>query len=292
VTRDRSTTVAEVLRAALSADVERLTRGDRALRRELDPAGVHRARVGTRRVRSDLRVFEGFLDRSCAAELREELGWLGTELGRVRDLDVLTEELRTRVTGLTPADASAGPKLLDRLRVQRDASVAALASALRTDRYRTLLERLSVVASAPPVTDDADEAARDAIASLMRDPWRRLERAVSAAGPHPSDGVLHRVRIRAKRVRYAAEALAPAGGKSLARVARRSTDVQRILGEHQDAVMAASWLRDQAAGATPSVAFSAGVLAAQEEARRTRTRERWPKTWKALRGATANAWDR
>jgi CHAD domain-containing protein len=292
VTSGRDLTVADVLGAALSADVERLSRADRALHADLDAASVHRARVGTRRLRSDLRVFDAFVDRTCAGELREELGWLGTELGRVRDLDVLGEELRTRVTGLTPADASAGPKLLDRLRVQRESAAAGLASALRTERYGALLERLAGVAEAPPVTSDAGEAVRDAMPGLMRDPWRRLDRAVSGTGPEPSDGALHRVRIRAKRVRYAAEALAPAGGRRMAKVATRATDVQRILGEHQDAVMAASWLRDQAAGARPSVAFAAGVLAAQEETRRTQTRRRWPETWEALVEAVAKAWDR
>jgi CHAD domain-containing protein len=284
--------VADVLGAALSADVERLTSVDRSFQREPDPAVIHRARVGTRRLRSDLRVFDGYLDRACAIELREELGWLGAELGRVRDLDVLGEELRARVTGLAPADASSGPKLLDRLRVQRAAATASLASGLRTDRYRTLLSRLVEVASAPPVTAEAGDPAHDAIPGLMGDPWRRLERAVSAAGPEPSDAALHRVRIRVKRVRYAAEALAPVGRRALARVASRATDVQRILGEHQDAVMAASWLRDQAAGATPSVAFAAGALAAQEESRRTRTRRRLPEAWEALLAATAKAWDR
>jgi CHAD domain-containing protein len=292
VTPDRATTVAEVLGAALSADVERLTIAERSLQQELDPTGVHRARVGTRRLRSDLRVFGTFLDRTCAGELREELGWLGAELGRVRDLDVLGEELRARVSGLASADAPAAPKLLDRLRVQRDAAAASLASALRTDRYRTLLVRLAKVASSPPVASGGDDPARDAVPGLMRVPWRRLDRAVSAAGPEPSDGALHRVRIRAKRVRYAAEALAPVGGRPLARMASRATDVQRILGEHQDAVMAASWLRDQAAGATPSVAFAAGVLAAQEETRRTQTRRRWPGAWEALLAASAKAWDR
>ena len=48
-----------------------------------DPESVHQARVATRRLRSDLRTFEPFLDERFAAELRGELRWLGAELGAV-----------------------------------------------------------------------------------------------------------------------------------------------------------------------------------------------------------------
>lgn len=292
MTTGHGVSVAEVLTEAIASDVSRLARADEALARDLDPPNVHRARVATRRLRSDLRVFGDYLDQACATSLREELGWLGDELGRVRDLDVLDAELRVRVNELSDADAGSAPKLLDRLRVQRKEAGAALGSALRAERSRHVLAQLSSFVAAPPITAAAEGSAMHELPGLMEGPWRRLRRAANAAGEEPTDVALHRIRIRAKRVRYAAEALGPVGGRSLGRVARRATDVQRILGEHQDAVVAASWLRDQAAGATPKVAFAAGMLAAQEEARRTQTRGRWPQTWERLLEATAKAWDR
>ena len=52
------------------------------------------------------------------------------------------------------------------------------------------------------------------------------------------------MRIRAKRCRYAAEAVAPAVGKRPERFAKAVAELQDVLGEHQDAVVAGQWLRE------------------------------------------------
>ena len=69
-------------------------------------------------------------------------------------------------------------------------------------------------------------------------------------------------------MRYAAEALTPVVGKPAKRFASRAAALQTVLGEHQDAVMATAWLREQAAGTTSRAAFTAGVLAGVRPARR------------------------
>jgi CHAD domain-containing protein len=56
------------------------------------------------------------------------------------------------------------------------------------------------------------------------------------------DEDLHIAEIRAKRVRYAAEAISPVFGKR-ARIRRRGRALQDVLGEHQDAVVAQAWPR-------------------------------------------------
>ena len=56
-----------------------------------------------------------------------------------------------------------------------------------------------------------------------------------------------------------------------------------MLGEHQDAVVAAARLRQLAAGAAPERALVAGRLVEREEGRRLQARKAWPNAWQKLR---------
>jgi CHAD domain-containing protein len=106
---------------------------------------------------------------------------------------------------------------------------------------------------------------------------------VKEAGTGPSDEQLHAIRIRAKRVRYAAEAVAPMMGKPARRFAEAAARLQTVLGEHNDAVVAEAWLRSWAAERrSGDAAFAAGMLAGIERAAAQTAREGWRKAWKAV----------
>src|SRR6476619_1233928 len=60
----------EVVQRALALSVIRLIRHDAVVRLDLDPEGVHQARVATRRLRSDLRTFRTLLDAEWTDSLR------------------------------------------------------------------------------------------------------------------------------------------------------------------------------------------------------------------------------
>ena len=113
-----------LVRHALAASVHRLVTHDHLVRIGDDPEGVHQTRVATRRLRSDLRTFRPVLDRAWADGLRDELRWIGTELGHVRDADVLLERLEARAATLPDATRAGAAVLLDGLRDARDAATA------------------------------------------------------------------------------------------------------------------------------------------------------------------------
>ncbi len=73
------------------------------------------------------------------------------------------------------------------------------------------------------------------------------------------------MRILTKRARYAAEAVQRYDGKAARRRVRRLTALQSLLGDHNDAVVAAEWLRAQPI-TDPGTAFEAGELTATLEA--------------------------
>ncbi|HEY8217217.1 MAG TPA: CYTH and CHAD domain-containing protein, partial [Acidimicrobiia bacterium] len=238
-TLEHGASVDLVVRRAIASSVERLLRNDPGVRMGDDPEAVHQARVATRRLRSDLRTFGALVDEQWADSLRDDLRWLGDVLGAVRDADVLIDRIERKDERLPDTDRHAGKALVDQLRADRDRARTQLLRALRSDRYDTLLDRLVAAAQRPRLllrVDDVDDA--DVLRQLVRRPWDRLRDAVAELAPEPSDAQLHKVRIAAKRARYAAEAVEPAVGKRARVLARALVDVQDALGEHQDAVVA------------------------------------------------------
>ena len=266
-------TAGGVVRAALGDALARLVAHDPGIRRGDDPEDLHQARVAARRLRSHLRSFAPLLD-VPTDELRGELGWLGDELGRVRDADVLVERLEAEVPDLPVEDRGAAGRLLQRLRTQRAKDREELLVALRSDRYGALLDALVDVARVADMgtrPDDGSDDDRAALLAVVRPAWDSLRSAVAAVSDPPTDDELHGVRRHAKRLRYAAEALEPMFGKPARDFARAVTQIQSVLGEHQDAVVAAHWLRDAATrGPDERAAFVAGELAAAERHPRSR----------------------
>jgi CHAD domain-containing protein len=59
----------------------------------------------------------------------------------------------------------------------------------------------------------------------------------------PSDVPRHQIRLLAKRRRYASEAVAPLVGPAAAAFAATVADVQTVLGNHHDAVVAEAYVR-------------------------------------------------
>ena len=248
-----------------------------------DSEGVHQARVATRRMRSDLRTFRALLDPDWVAELRAELGWLGSEFGHARDADVLLDRLARRAQSLTAASADGAAEVLAGLERRRAEAHATLLTTLSSERYLNLIDRLIAAAQAPALLDgEGGRPAAKVLAPIVRRAWRPLEKHVSGLADHPSDEDLHEIRILAKRCRYAAEACAQTLGKRTHNLAHAAANLQDVLGELGDAVLAESWLRDFAAESSPTAAFAAGELAALERAAAGTARSSWPTAWTRL----------
>ncbi len=276
-------TALDVILSAVASSTIRLVSFDPIVRIGEDPEGVHKARVAVRRLRSDLRTFRPLVDRDWAQALRGELRWLGRLLGPVRDAEVLGARLQGRIEGMIGLELASAKVLLDCPETVRLDARRRLLQGLRSRRYEELVVRLVRAALDPIARSDRVEGPALSMGSLMKRPWANLSRSVAALGSGSSDGALHATRIETKRVRYAAEALAPVFGKRASRFATAAEALQEVLGEHQDAVVGMSWLADRGMEADDqAVAFTAGRLAEFEVAERGRARDAWPKAWKRL----------
>ena len=269
----------EVIRNAIAESVASLLHHDPLVRTGRDPEAVHQARVATRKLRSNLRTFGPLLDPEWTEPLRSELGWMAFSLGAVRDREVLLERLRGRAATLPASDQRSAMALLQLLANEIDALRNKLTDDLDSQRYVDLLENLVAAAHLPATTPDAEQPATAVLPGLATTPWRRLRSAVKQLPETPTDPELHRIRILAKRARYAAEAVTPVapGAEPFAKAAAK---LQTVLGEHQDSVTAQAWLRG--AKVTGRRAFVAGQLIALEALAARAARDKWRKTWGAL----------
>jgi CHAD domain-containing protein len=261
----------EALRSRLRAQLREIERHDPGTRLGRDPESLHDMRVAVRRTRALLRAGKKLIAAETAG-LDARLKELGAVLGEVRDLDVLLARLDAEAGELGGEDAREARSLLAGLRTERSCSRARLLAALRSQEYLWLLDD-----TAEAIEDLEPSGAAVTLDDVADRAFTRARKAVHALPAEPADWELHRVRKLGKRARYAAELV---GRKEFVRHAKA---LQDVLGEHQDAVVAAERLRELAAGATAEQALVAGRLVEREEERRLQARAAWPEAWQKLR---------
>lgn len=271
----------EQVLAYVREQIRVLTALDPAVRRDR-PDSVHRMRVACRRLRSCLRSYRSVLDREVTDAIRGDLKWLASELGAERDQEVLMKRLTRGVKAL-PGELVLGPvsARLQAWNVARGSeSHQRSLGALGSRRYLALLGSLAALGQQPPLRAKAGKAADKVMAKAVLKEFDRLAQRMAPAldlPPGPErDVALHEARKAAKKVRYAAEAARPTLGKPAKRLGKRVKAAQKVLGDHQDSVVARGTIRDLAVAAqtTNEAGFTWGVLYGGEQAvAHTRERE-------------------
>ena len=291
---DKRSSAAEAVRAHLAEHVLDLASRDPDVRRD-QPDAVHKMRVATRRLRSALRTFRPLLDREVTDPLRDELRWLAGVLGVARDAEVLRE----RLLGLLdeePPELVLGPvrqKADDLLFGRYRRALASVHDELDGERYLDLLEALDALVKDPPWKPAAEGRARDVLPPLVARADRKLRRAVRAAEADGApDEALHEVRKLAKQLRYACEAVQPVLGRPAKRLARAATELQEVLGDHQDSVVSREVLREMgtASNRAGQNGFTFGRLHGLEEVRGEARRAAWRATWRAASKPSLPRW--
>lgn len=248
------------------------------------PDAVHQMRVTCRRLRALLASFEKCFDRSRTEPVRDELAWLGEILGRPRDLEVLRMRLGELVLAL-PANVvrgRPGPWIDSRLRAAHRAAHKEALDAMQSDRYYALVDALDTWRIEPPWSEREDRPATKRLPKMLDRDWQQVERAAAAArgaGDADRPALLHDVRKAAKRVRYAAETLLPVVGADAGVVARSAKEIQTVLGDHHDAVVASERVRELAAQADGQIAFTLGMLHARLVADRCALEAEFERIW-------------
>lgn len=264
----------EAARRVFAAQAERLLRHRAGTREGSDPEALHDMRVATRRLRAAIRAFGDAVPPKRKERLRKDLRWLGRRLGGVRDLDVLLLRFEGGGKGLAP--------LRTALEREREKARERMLRALDSRRFSRILSEIgraargegrAPVASRAPANERAAATARAAAARLLR--------KGDAALADPTAERLHATRICGKRLRYLLEFHRERFGPEGRRLVKRLVAMQDLLGEHQDAVVAAA--------AIERVLEAEGTTAALESRLARERREaaslarRWPARWREIR---------
>lgn len=271
---------------------------DLAARRPVDDKppttdDVHRMRIAMRRLRVALRLFRRMLPRD-AKEFRKDLRAFARALSDTRDLDVHADVFRSYAQTV-PAESLAdlgGYEL--HLRRERAEARARMVERFSDDRYDELLDSFGALLENAPspgavrrwhsfkVSDGVDKYLKKSLKRVLK-----LGRKVGDEA-HAKD--LHRLRIRAKRLRYEIEFFAFAY-KSLDKAALEAKALQDLLGEHQDACTASQRLERYARAlrkhSSAPMPAALDRLAAAERQRARDVRQAFPAEWRRFERSVA-----
>jgi triphosphatase len=246
-----------------------------------DPEGVHQMRLGLRRLRAAMSLFAGLLHDPQTSAIKAELKWLAGELGPARELEVLVQRVVAPIKKQGRRWRGM-PSLSREIAERRDAALKRAQDAVQSARFRSLTLDLAVWLETGHWTNPQDDLVRDRgdlpiavyATEQLTQRWRRVRKKGRALAE--LDGRRrHRLRIHAKKLRYAAEFFSNLfqNRRAVKRRKRFLSSLERLqdgLGDlndiavHEKRIAALSVHHQRS---NPSRAFAAGLLTGREHAR-------------------------
>ena len=233
---------------------------------------LHQLRVALRRLRSAMSTFKAVAQDAATRGLKAELKWLSKACDEARDLDVFSNDNLQIV----------GPKapLAPRVAAARAEAHAKASAAVSSKRFRDLVLETTAWVETGAWRQDArgHRSARDFAAKALDRRWKtllKLGRDVKGL----DDAGRHRVRIAAKKLRYAAEAFAPLfTAEPGRRFLKRLKALQDTLGALNDAAVAQTLV----ARLAPTDSPAARDLLSAREAKRPKALKQAARQMKTL----------
>jgi len=285
-----SMSVADALRAIVFGCIEHLQANERGVMDSDDIEYVHQARVAVRRLRSAFSVFGHAFPREMFARQLDELRWLAGALGTARDWDVLMTETLPAVCAALPAE-QALQELMQRCAGVRETARRTAQEAVASKRYTVLLLEWSGIFLRMPwlISEDAGAVERarpliDFSSDVLTSRERKILKHNSKLGKL-DDAQMHRLRIRIKKLRYAAEFFGSLYEKKAVRdYIATLTLLQELLGRLNDAATAEQIARALRDGGATEHLEGLGLLRGWCAARGQDSRRGVPKAWRKLQG--------
>ena len=252
---------------AIAKHYHKILKHESAVLKDKDPEELHQMRVGMRRLRSALVGFAPALDFPKAAGERR-IGKVARELGRLRDIDVLGEALKTQYRPTLPkAEQQALDRALKTLAKQRKAALKRVGAVLNGDLYKKIKSALADWLARPSYQAIAQLSIYEILPDLLLPqvshlllhpgwlvgseianeeiqfsdglPQKQVERLLDRQGES-----LHELRKEAKRSRYQMELFTQFYGDSYQGYVKDIKAIQTVLGEIQDSFVLGAFLVD------------------------------------------------
>jgi triphosphatase len=268
---DPSMSAGEVAFAVLRGQFAEMRDHEGGTRLGEDPEELHDMRVPTRRMRAAIKVFRDALPER-ALWFEEELRWVAQALGEVRDLDVQIERLEGWKDEAGEESSGLLDKIIGIIEKRRAGAREDMLAVLDSERFEILESSFAQMLRRGPEREVAQANGKDlagepitavapALISRRHRKWRKAAKRLDASS---SPEAFHDTRKKGKRLRYTLEFVSEVYGEPVQKLVVPLKALQDDLGDHQDAVVAARFLRELGTNtggtrAPRAVAFTMGV---------------------------------
>jgi triphosphatase len=228
-----------------------------------DAEHAHQLRIGLRRLRTALRLFDdSLLQQPLLAEMADSAAALSRSLGAARDRSAIEQSMEEE---LGAAMAAAGMHFKPPTPMLSDDAVEPSAL-VRSRAFQTLLLDLFEATQTPAIACEDDKLDLRAHAAKRLARWHRKAAAGAKRFATLDDASRHRLRRRVKRLRYGVEFAGDLfGRKPVRRCVKRLRDLQDRLGRIVDVTVALDSFR-RSGDDDPHALFAVGWLAARKNA--------------------------
>ncbi|MEY3299169.1 MAG: hypothetical protein RLZZ597_2429 [Cyanobacteriota bacterium] len=255
-----SQTFGTLAQGAIAKYLKQATSYESAVLADTDPEDLHQMRVGLRRLRTALQVFEvGIVLPKAGRE--PKVAKIGRRLGHLRDLDVIGDTLRQQYLPHLPEGEQVKlVVVIDHLAQARQRAFKDVKKLLASDAYHTMKQALGAWAKKPTYRPlghcPGTMVIPDLVLPLVSDLWlhpgwwvgakakahgptvrSRLTMTAADALIAKEGYLIHSLRKQIKRVRYQLRVVAPLYGNALEADLERLSAMQDTLGHLQDSVV-------------------------------------------------------
>jgi CHAD domain-containing protein len=253
-----------------------------------DLEALHQLRVTARRIDATLALFKDQLP-VALTHARRTAKTVLRRLGAARDLDVQLAELAKYCLALPEPERAVAEPLRARLESERTRARARMIRVLDSEATRRWLESLaSASAASPPAAGALTDRALLVMPERVQRRFRKLRKSVRRLHTNSPMEDYHRVRRRAKRLRYAIESGLGLFGKPAEEELKALRRLQDELGGYQDAYIArnrlAALAADPANELPPRTLFLMGRLAERHATTTAQARKSLSRSWRKVRG--------
>lgn len=266
-TAPQTTTLGKLAHGAIAKYLKQIAAYKKPVLADNDPENLHQMRVGLRRLRTAVQVFDPGLDLPKAGR-EPAIAAVGRKLGKLRDLDVIGATLRDRYAPDVPEnEQQCLETVLLYLTEQRHETLKQVKKLLKGKRYDKLQQSLADWVADPAYGAiaplQADQVIPDLVLPLVSQFWLhpgwlvgtkanhsglavnpRLSQPATDALIADQGPVLHSLRKQVKRVRYQLRLAADLYPGTLNDDIERLGAMQDTLGNVQDSTVLAAFIGD------------------------------------------------
>ena len=225
---DPSSTMEEAARRSIEARLNDLRKYEEKLTEAADPDDVHDMRVASRRLRAALELFDRKGQLRGAHDAVEKLG---DALGQLRELHVQLGWLRDELAAASERDKVGLQALLGEREAKLPKRVERMKIALGTWTEDGLVRVEAALAALDVRGNLAGKRMRGRLSQRLKDTRQRAKATLQSMDARTA----HKLRIGAKKLRYAAELAQPAFPSEIGALLDRLQPLQETLGELHDA---------------------------------------------------------